>query len=113
MKKVVNKTRGATLVENLEIADNPLSRAKGLLGRSGLPDGAGLLIIPCNNIHMFFMRFAIDVVWVDRQNVVLGTINELKKWRVAFCFPARAVIELPPGRLRRIEVRKGDQLEIV
>ena len=110
----MRNTNGRGIVAGeLEIADTAWRRFKGLLGRDGLPDGGGLLITPCNSIHMFFMRFPIDVVWLDGQNAVLKTVDRLKPWRVSFCLSASKVVELPPGRLESVKVAPGDVLEMV
>lgn len=87
-----------------EVADNPFTKFKGLMGRKGLPGGAGLLIKSCNSIHTFFMRFPIDVAYLGRAAsppdayVVLAVRRELRPWRMDFpVFGARAVLELPAG----------------
>lgn len=85
------------IVPRLAVAATPLSRAVGLLGRAGLPPGTGLLITPCDAIHMFFMRFAIDAVFLDGEMRVVGVRPGLRPWRLACCRGARAVLELPAG----------------
>jgi uncharacterized membrane protein (UPF0127 family) len=68
------------------------------MGRASLPAGDGLWIEPCNSIHMFFMRFAIDAVFLDRDNRVKRVLRNLKPWRVSpIVFGARTVVELPAG----------------
>ena len=74
---------GISLVPHLEIADTFLSRAVGLLGRKTLPPGHGLLIRPCASIHTAFMRFPIDVAFLDRQGRVVKVIRNLPPWRMA------------------------------
>ena len=61
--KLINKTSGKVLAENLEVADTFFSKMKGLLGRDNLPEGEALHIIPCNNIHSFFMKFEFDAIF--------------------------------------------------
>jgi len=56
--------KGRVLIENLEIADTFFKRLKGLLGRKGIKSNEGLLIIPCSDIHMFFMKFSIDIFFL-------------------------------------------------
>jgi uncharacterized membrane protein (UPF0127 family) len=86
------------LAERLSLADNTWTRFVGLMGRGALPPGEGLWIEPCNSIHMFFMRFAIDAVFLDRQNRVKRVLRTLKPWRVSpIVFGARTVVELPAG----------------
>lgn len=88
------------LVPDLEIAGTSWSRFVGLMGRADLPAGTGLWIEPCNSIHMFFMRFAIDVLFLDRAGRVKRVILRLKPWRVSpIVFGARTTVELPAGTL--------------
>lgn len=110
---VENLTRGQTLVHNGQVADNHWTRLKGLLGRSGLAPGEGLLLVPCNSIHMFFMRFPVDVLYVDRTLKVVGLHHTLKPWRVGqFNRRAHFVIELPAGTLAATGTQLGDQLAV-
>jgi uncharacterized membrane protein (UPF0127 family) len=83
---------------------------KGLLGRSGLDVGEGLLIRPASSIHMFFMRFAIDAVFLDRSLRVVGVAADLRPWRIAWRRGARAVLELPAGEAARRGLGVGDRL---
>jgi hypothetical protein len=92
------------------IADTAWARMKGLLGRRELPAGEGLLIRPCSSIHMFFMLFAIDAVFVDREMRVVGIAANLRPWRIAWRRRAHAVIELAAGEAGRRGVRVGDSL---
>jgi uncharacterized membrane protein (UPF0127 family) len=81
---------------------------RGLLGRSGLEPGEGMLFRPAGSIHMFFMRFAIDAVFCDRDLVVLDVVRELRPWRMASRRGAKVVVELPVGG--GDAVRPGDRL---
>lgn len=108
----VNATRGAVLADKVERADDAASRSKGLLGRDGLGPGEALWIVPCPMIHTFFMRFAIDVLFLDRALTVRRVIEDMKPWRLSpWVFTARSVLELPGGSLRG-SVRVGDRLEM-
>jgi uncharacterized membrane protein (UPF0127 family) len=82
----------------------------GLLGRRSLPAGKGLLIRPASSVHTFFMRFPIDVVFLDRNGVVVGIRHEVRPWRAAFARGGRSVLELSAGEAARTGVRVGDQL---
>ncbi len=111
--KVWNKTRNTILVEQLRVADSFFKRLKGLLGTDELPVGDALLIRPCNAIHMFGMRYALDIVFVSRENVVLQIIRALQPGQTAKCSQAAYVLELPCGALDATGTETGDVLEIV
>ena len=85
------------LCERCIVARSAFARAKGLLGRSGLQRGEGLLLLREPSIHTFFMRFPIDVVFFDSEFVVLKVVPGLRPWRVASRRGAYGVLELPAG----------------
>jgi uncharacterized membrane protein (UPF0127 family) len=85
------------------VADRPLTRMRGLLGRTELPRGEGILLRPCGSIHTFFMRFPIDAVFVDRDGKVVGVERELRPWRTARHRGAKAVLELAAGAAAGID----------
>src|SRR2546423_13562077 len=92
---------GSFVCERCLVADRPLARMRGLLGRRILPAGEGILLRPASSVHMFFMAFAIDVVWLDRDLQVLGVTPELRPWRTAGRRGARAAVELAAGECER------------
>lgn len=94
------------------VADTPLARLRGLLGRPALRDGEGLLLVPCASVHTWFLRDAIDVVFLGRDGEVLRVVPRLGPWRAAGCRGARAVLELPPGTCARAGVGAGALLEV-
>lgn len=100
---------GSVLCARCELADTPWRRLRGLLGRE-LPADAGLLIRPSSSVHMFFMRYAIDAVFLDRQGRVLRVAAGLRPWRLASRRGARAVLELPAGAAARAGLTDGEQL---
>ncbi len=113
MVQVVNQTRRAILARQCEVARTFLSRGRGLLGRSALPEGSGLLIEPCSSIHMLFMRFPIDAIFVDRQGQVVALYPSLPPWRLyAGHRRARYVLELPAGVIAATQTAIGDQIVV-
>jgi uncharacterized membrane protein (UPF0127 family) len=100
------------VAQPLEIARSFLARGLGLMGRGKLPVNGGLLIHDCNGIHMMFMRFPIDAVFVDKKGVVVKTYERLLPWIgiVPFVWRADKVAELPVGTIRRHVIKPGDQL---
>jgi uncharacterized membrane protein (UPF0127 family) len=108
---VRNVTRGSVLGEEIDVADTSAKRTKGLLEHSGLEPGRGLWIVPCEGIHTFFMKFAIDVVYIDRKRRVRKVVRGLAPWRASLCITAHSVLELPVGVIEASGTRRGDQLE--
>ena len=109
----VTDGQGRVLCERCSIADRALSRLRGLLGRSELPPGEGLLLRPTPSIHTWFMRFRIDVVFLDRELRVLAVRSELRPWRMAVQPGARAVLELAAGEARGRGIRPGVELRLI
>ena len=111
MTKVVRRVEdGRVICERCELADTFWTRFRGLMGRATLPEGEGLLIRPTGEIHMFFMRFAIDAVFCDRELRVVKVVRHLKPWRLAAARGANVVIELAAGAADGVE--PGDRLAL-
>ena len=109
-KVTLRRENGDVVVDQCVVADSPLSRLKGLLGRSELRPGEGLLLRPASAIHTCFMRFPIDAVFLDDGLRVLRISDELHPWRAASRRGARAVLELPAGESARRGLEVGDTL---
>ena len=110
---VANLTRGTLLGDRIEIADTSLSRFLGLIPKRGLNAGEGLWIKPSSGVHMFWMRFAIDVVGLDRQMRVVRLWRNLRPWRMtSVSMQMHSALELPVGQIDAGEVQLGDVLEI-
>jgi uncharacterized protein len=103
---------GPVVCERCALADSPIRRMRGLLGRKTLDAGQGLLIRPAPAIHTWFMRFTIDAVFLDRELNVLSVRPGLRPWRMASQRGARAVLELPAGEAERRGIEPGDRLEV-
>ena len=110
--RVTNLARGTVLAERLEVADTGAKRNKGLLGRNSLASGEGLWIVPCQSVHTFFMRFAIDLVYLDRRHRVKKVVGEVGPWRLSACLSAHSILELPAGVIRATQTEAGDMLEL-
>jgi uncharacterized membrane protein (UPF0127 family) len=100
---------GRVVCERCGVAASFWARARGLLGRRALGEDEGLLIRTWS-IHMFFMRFAIDAVFLDRERRVVRIVPELSPWRTASCRGAREVVELAAGETARRGLEVGDRL---
>jgi uncharacterized membrane protein (UPF0127 family) len=106
----VQREDGAIVCQVCRVADSPYSRARGLLGLGSLAGGEGLLLRPAASIHTFFMRFAIDAVFLAEDGTVVHIADDLRPWRTAGRRGARAVLELASGECARRGVRTGDRL---
>jgi uncharacterized protein len=108
----LTKQDGSVVAERLDVAKSFFARGLGLMFRSGLPENGGLLIHGCNGIHMMFMRFPIDAVFVDKKGVVVKTYRRLPPWfgLVPLVWRADKVAELPAGAIDRHAIKIGDQL---
>ncbi len=109
--RVSNPTRGTVLATSMEVASTGSKRSKGLLGRERLSPGEGLWIRPCEAVHTFWMRFPIDLVYLDRKNQIRKLASEVPPWRLSACLRAHSVLELPSGTIRDTQTQPGDILE--
>ena len=95
------------------IADTFLTRFAGLMFRKKLPAATGLLIAPCNSVHMCFMRFAIDVIYLDKDYKIIKVVQNLKPWiGLSVCSKAWAVLEMTAGEAERCGLKVGEQLVV-
>ncbi len=109
--RVSNLTRNTVLATCMEVADSGPKRNRGLLGREGLSSGEGLWIIPCEAVHTFWMRFSIDLVYLDREKRIRKLSRAVPPWRLSACLSAHSVLELPLGTIRDTETQPGDTLQ--
>ena len=106
-----NNTKRVVLAEKLLIADRFWSRMIGLLGRKELPGREALLIVPCNSIHTMFMRYPIDVLFINRDFFVLKTLENFRPWRIYYCRnKVFQVVELKAGTIAKTGTAVGDKL---
>ncbi len=111
MYRISNTTRGTVLASEAEQACSYWARLRGLMFRKSLPSDGGMVIEPNNSVHTFWMRFPIDVVFVDRQDRVVGMVDAMPPNRpYAGARRARRTIELPAGTIRRTQTAIGDHL---
>jgi len=106
----VEREQGEVVCRHCLLADNPWTRLRGLLGRGGLRPDQGLLLRPVNAIHTFFMRFAIDVVFLDRDYVVVKVVNDVRPWHFCAARRAKVVLELAAGVAAGLQLSVGERL---
>jgi uncharacterized membrane protein (UPF0127 family) len=109
---VRNQTRNTVLADAADVADTSAKRRTGLLKHSGLEPGQGLWIVPCESVHSFFMKFAIDLVYLDRNKKVKKVRHRMVPWRLSACLTAHSTLELPAGVVQATGTQAGDQLVI-
>lgn len=110
MFALMNARTNSIVADRVEVAVTRRARRRGLLGRSGLQPSSALVLAPCAAVHTLFMRFSIDVLFVDREGRVVRVVPRLAPWRAAASLAAHATIELPEGSLASGDVSIGDQL---
>jgi len=112
--RAVNETRGSVLADDVGLALDPWRRFRGLLGTTALEPGRGLLLRPCRQIHCWFMRYAIDALFLDADGVVVGIARALRPWRISRAYPrALATLELPAGAVERSGSTLGDRVVFI
>jgi uncharacterized protein len=109
---IVNTTTGEVIADKVKIAQTFVSRSVGLLDRVSLLKGEALVINPCNSIHMFFMKFSIDVLYLDKNNRIIKIVTDLKPWRLSQALFAQKVVELESGTIAQMRIKCGDIVKI-
>jgi len=112
--KAYNETKQCVLAERVLVANTPVRRIVGLLGSQSLEAGEGLMIVPCNSIHSFFMKFAFDALFLDNTGKVVKLAREIKPFRLLPpVIKAQKVIELPAGTAVRTNTAIGDRIVLI
>jgi uncharacterized membrane protein (UPF0127 family) len=104
------RENGDIVCRRCTVADRPLARMRGLLGRRMLDPEEGILLRPASSIHTWFMHFPIDAVFLDGDLAVMATKRDLSPWNTARARRARAVLELPAGACEAAVIRPGERL---
>ncbi len=107
----VRKNDGTIIGPDIKIAKGFFQRLKGLIGSDSLSYGEGLIIVPCNSVHTFFMKYPIDVVFISKEKIVIKIINSMGPYRISAIVPkSYFVMELPSGTCRAYSLQKGEKL---
>jgi uncharacterized protein len=109
-QQLSNERTGIVVASEIELAADSRSRNRGLLGRSSLAPGTVMIIAPCNAIHTLFMRFSIDIVFVDKRGNVLKVCRKVRPWRIRVAISAFAALELAEGGVDQAAICVGDRL---
>lgn len=109
--RIINQTQNTIVAKRAALADTMLSRLVGLLNRRSLDADEGLVITQCRSIHMFFMKFAIDVIFVDRKGIVVGLVPAIKPFGMSpYFWRADRAIEVPVGTISVSQTQAGDKI---
>lgn len=110
---LINKNRNTCLAHTVTIADTFFTRLKGLLGKAGLPGGHCLILKPCRSVHTMFMKFPIDLLFLDKDNRVVGIISNLTPFKMTGIIKgSRLAVELPAGTIASTGTVTGDTVII-
>jgi uncharacterized protein len=109
---LVNVGRGTVLATRIEAAFESAARNRGLLGRTALAAGSAMVIAPSNSVHMFFMKFPLDIVFVAKDGTVVKVCPNVRPWRLAAAWRAFAVVEGPVGMIGQTGTERGDLLAV-
>ena len=111
---LINITKNSIIANKIIIADKFWTRTRGLIGKRDLKEDEGLLLAPCNAVHMMFMRFPIDVIFLDKDFVVVKIMEGLRPWRTSpIVRGAFQVIELGAGSAENKGINIGDKLSLI
>lgn len=109
--QIINQSNGKVIATKFFLAKSFWHRLRGLLGRKLLPSGEALVLEPCSSVHSCFMRFSIDIVFIDKQKKIIYLQENLTPWHFSpVVRKAKAVIELPAGSIKAQSISLGDTL---
>jgi len=107
---VLSAKSNKKLVKNVMHAKNTWQRFRGLIGRKKLKADQGLMLTPCSSVHTIGMTYPLDVVFIDKAGTVLKCVSNIKPFRMAMAKKARHTLELAPGQIAKLGIKKGDNL---
>lgn len=111
--QLINVDNGHVIAEQLRIADRFWSRFKGLMLTKTFPSCDGLMIQPCQSIHTFFMRYAIDVIYLDQHNEIIDIHYHIKPGQIGKSIRGvKSVVELPIGTLEKTNTKTGQTVQV-
>lgn len=114
MVKIINSNNDKMVGDKIKVADSFVKRFRGLMLSKELKDGEGMLIKPCNSIHMMFMKYAIDAIFLDSENRVKAIYENLKPWTgiTKIHSDVKSVLELKSGSAKQSGISTGNILTV-
>lgn len=111
--KIYNSTQNVLIADDVKLAQNFFTRSVGLISRKEIKNNEGLVIKPCCSIHTFFMKFNIDVLFVDKNNKIIAMHENVHPFRILpMYFASNYVVELSAGSIFNKNIKKGDEIQI-
>lgn len=110
--QIVDTRSKDVIIERAFVAKSLISRLKGLMFRKSIPKDEALVFYKASCIHTCFMKFAIDLVYLDKDNKIMKIYNSLNPWRLACCLGSKTTLELAGGTASQAALRLGDTLEL-
>ncbi len=110
---IIEKNKRNIISQTAQVADNFFKRLIGLMFKKSIDPDYGLIFYEVNSIHTFFMRFPIDIVFLDKNNQIIRICQALRPWRMVFCRHGKTTIELPAHKASENSLKTGDFLEIL
>ncbi|HTB97235.1 MAG TPA: DUF192 domain-containing protein [Terracidiphilus sp.] len=110
--RAFNLTRKTLIASRVELAGTGAKRTKGLLGRTGMSSGEALWIVPCEAVHTFGMKFALDLIYLDRERRIRKIRRNVPPWRLSGCLTAHSVLELAAGSIDEAMAQPGDMVDL-
>lgn len=110
---VINRSKQTTLARQARAARTFWQRLRGLMFQKALAEGQALVLVGDSSIHTFFMRFPIDVLYLDREGRVLRAQDSMRPWQLGpLVRGCRYIVELPPATIRRTQTEVGDLIAL-
>ena len=110
---IYNSTQNNLIADDVKVAENFFTRSIGLLSRKSISDNEALIIKPCCSIHTFFMKFAIDVLFVNRKNKIVGLYENVSPNQILpIYFSSYYVVELAAGQISNKNIQKDDIISL-
>lgn len=111
--KIINETKEIDLVSSAQVASGFFLRLWGLMFRKKIGTNQALIFYQAPSIHTFFMRFPIDIIFLNKQMAVKRIVHSLPPWRAVFCPGAYITIELPSAKISQVKAQIGDKIKII
>jgi hypothetical protein len=112
--KIINKRNNELIGDKIILGNTIFKRFIGLIGKEFLENGEGILLTPCNSIHMMFMKIPLDIVFLSKKNTIVYLIENIKPWRISpIVFKAHSVLELPINSIKSKDIKINDELEVI